>query len=321
MLILLISPTLRQSSELFRKTRVLLDCVANRSVDVRRTSTEIELANGSSIVSLPGGNPDAIRGYSAPDLIVEDESAFVGDGTFRASRPMLATNPNARHLLLSTPYGRRGHFYELWLGDDPNWRRLMIRSEDCPRISADFLAGEKRVLGERSFEQEYRCTFLESATAVFPSDLIERLVDDNRRRDVLPDAELSRRIRDAKTAAEATELMRQTGMLRADGSVSLDKIQGPAGPLAVLNDEPRKEAIDPEARAEFCRLNNELAELRDERRAVSDRAAKIDALGRRIEALQERTGIADRDDGIDRDMPAEDDGEAVEIDPAAWRNL
>ena len=198
-LTLLISPTLRQSSELFRKTRVLLDGVANRPADVRRTSTEIELAKGSSIMSLPGGNPDAIRGYSAPDLIIEDEAAFVGDGTFRASRPMLATNPNARHLLLSTPYGRRGHFFELWSGDDPYWRRLMIRFEDCPRISADFLAGEERVLGERSFEQEYRCTFLESATAVFPSDLIERLVDDNRRRDVLPDAELSRRIRDAKT--------------------------------------------------------------------------------------------------------------------------
>jgi len=153
----------------------------------RKTGTQLELTNGAKIYSLPGANPDTIRGYSAPDLIIEDESAFVADRTFVASRPMLATNPYATHILLTTPYGRRGHFYDRWRAKNPDWARFMIRSEDCPRISEKFLDGEKLVLSDRSYRQEYRCEFLEAATAVFPSDLIERLVDDNARHTETPD--------------------------------------------------------------------------------------------------------------------------------------
>src|SRR6516225_10602354 len=35
--------------------------------------------NGSRVVALPGHDPKTLRGYSAPALIVEDESAFVSD--------------------------------------------------------------------------------------------------------------------------------------------------------------------------------------------------------------------------------------------------
>jgi hypothetical protein len=187
-LVLLISPTLRQSSELFRKTMVLFDALRVPVEPERRTQTEIKLPNGSSIHSLPGANADAIRGFSAPDLIVEDESAFVNDQTFIASRPMLATNPGGRHILLTTPFGQRGHFYDLWSRQDPAWARLMIRSEDCPRIARAFLDGERRTLSDRAYRQEYECEFLESASAVFPADWVERLVDDDARHgELMPD--------------------------------------------------------------------------------------------------------------------------------------
>ena len=187
-LILLISPTQRQSSELFRKTMVLFDESSHRPEAIRRTQTEVELSNGGKIFSLPGANPDAVRGFSRPDLIIEDEAAFVNDKTFIATRPMLATNPYGRHVLLTTPYGRRGHFFTLWNDDDPSWRRITIWASDCPRISRAFLEGERRVLSERAYQQEYECNFLEAATSVFPSDWIERLVDgDERHNETLPD--------------------------------------------------------------------------------------------------------------------------------------
>lgn len=187
-LVLLISPTLRQSTELFRKCMVMLDAMDRPPAIVQRSKTEIRLANGSMVVSLPGANADTIRGYSKPDLIIEDEAAFVPDLTFTATRPMLATNPNARHLLLTTPYGRRGHFYDRWRANDPDWTRFRIRSDECPRIARSFLEGEKRVLSDRAYRQEYCCEFLEAATAVFPADVVERLVDDNRRKVELPDS-------------------------------------------------------------------------------------------------------------------------------------
>lgn len=186
-LVLLISPTLRQSTELFRKCMVLYDELPGMGKPLAKSKTEIVLANGSKIASLPGANPDAIRGFSKPDLIIEDESAFVSDQTFTAVRPMLATSERPRHILLTTPFGRRGHFYERWMAKDPRWYRFMIRSDECPRITEDFLQGEQRVLTDRAYRQEYECEFLEAATAVFPADVIERLVDNNTRRTELPD--------------------------------------------------------------------------------------------------------------------------------------
>ncbi len=184
-LVLLISPTLRQSSELFRKTMVLYDAL-DQPKPPKRSQTELWLPNGSKIFSLPGANPDAIRGFSAPDLIIEDESAFVNDRTFVASRPMLATNARGRHILLTTPYGKRGHFHELWTSGDPEWQCFKIKSKDCERIATSFLESERRVLSDRAFRQEYECEFLEAANAVFPADLIERLMDDDERRTMDP---------------------------------------------------------------------------------------------------------------------------------------
>ena len=166
---------------------VMFDAMDDKPEIIGRTKTEIHLKNGSKIFSLPGANPDAIRGYSAPDLIIEDEAAFVNDRTFVASRPMLATNERGRHILLTTPYGRRGHFYDRWTSDDPDWHRFTIKSEQCERISTKFLEGERRVLSNRAYRQEYECEFLEAANAVFPADLIERLTDNEERRVRMPD--------------------------------------------------------------------------------------------------------------------------------------
>lgn len=188
-LVLLISPTQRQSMELYDKAMKLFDCVGHnrRPAVLKRTQTELRLANGSRLVSLPGANPDAIRGYSKPALVIEDEAAFVQDGTFRATRPYLATSIGGRHILLTTPFGRRGHFYELWQLNSPRWARFMIRSTSCPRITKEFLDGEREALSARSYRQEYECEFLESALSVFPYDMLERLVDENERVDGPPE--------------------------------------------------------------------------------------------------------------------------------------
>lgn len=183
---LLLSPTLRQSAELFRKTMTLVDAMADCPQVKRRTQTELLLANKSKIHSLPGSNPESIRGFSAIDLLVEDESAFVADKTFVATRPFFATNPYGRHILLTTPFGKRGHFYELWSGGDEHWQRITIKSADCPRISAEFLANERANLSDRAYRQEYECEFLEAAEAVFPDDWLERLVDQGERTTIDP---------------------------------------------------------------------------------------------------------------------------------------
>jgi hypothetical protein len=70
------------------------------------------MKNGSRIVSLPSKEAN-IRGFSGVSLIIEDEASRVGDDLYLAMRPMLAVN-QGRLILMSTPWGKRGHFFEAW---------------------------------------------------------------------------------------------------------------------------------------------------------------------------------------------------------------
>jgi hypothetical protein len=95
-LVLVLSPTLRQSGVLQRKCLSLYDQVDPHHEGLAEdTKLSIQLTNGSRIIALPG-HEDNIRGYSAPSLIIEDESSRVGDDLYAAIRPMLATNPRGR---------------------------------------------------------------------------------------------------------------------------------------------------------------------------------------------------------------------------------
>jgi hypothetical protein len=124
----------------------------------------LELANGSRIVSLPG-EEGTIRGYSGVALLVIDEAARVTDELYAAVRPMLAVS-RGRLVALSTPFGKRGWFFEEWQGAN-DWERVRITAEQCPRITADFLEGERQALGPRWYRQEYECSFEEAVDAFF----------------------------------------------------------------------------------------------------------------------------------------------------------
>jgi len=166
---LLLSPALRQSGEGLRNVAGLL---ARAGVEVSESSkTSLVLSNGSRVLSLPA-NEGTIRGYSSVNLIVEDEAARVPDDTNRSTRPMLAVS-GGRHVLMSTPNGKRGHFWDAWNGE-PGWERLQVTAQQCPRIPAAFLAQERRALGPRWFAQEYECSFEEGDAQLFNFDVVMR---------------------------------------------------------------------------------------------------------------------------------------------------
>lgn len=176
-LTLILSPTDRQSGlwfhrfvRLYRSADLDLPGVANETL---RT---MEFENGSRVVALPA-NEAGIRGYSAATLVVIDEAARVRDDLIAAIRPTLATT-NGSMIALSTPQGRRGWFWDNW-SNGLGWERTEIKVKDCPRISEEFAADERRTLGEWMYMQEYECAFLDSETSVFSSDLIARALADD----------------------------------------------------------------------------------------------------------------------------------------------
>jgi hypothetical protein len=86
--VLLLSPSLRQSGELFRKVKTFYNATHPLPL-LQDSALSLELANHSRIVSLPG-TADTIVGFSAVDLLILDEAARIPDETYYAIRPMLA---------------------------------------------------------------------------------------------------------------------------------------------------------------------------------------------------------------------------------------
>lgn len=173
-LVLLMSPTLRQSQELFRKAIDIHHAVAGAEQTEAESSLRLELTNGSRIVSLPGQEA-TVRGFSGVRLLAVDEAARVPNELYYSIRPMLAVS-GGRLIALSTPGGTRGWWYEAWCSSEP-WERYEVPAEVCPRISPAFLAEERGVLGDWWYEQEYECRFHNAATQPFHREDIEAAFD------------------------------------------------------------------------------------------------------------------------------------------------
>jgi Terminase large subunit, T4likevirus-type, N-terminal len=163
-LVLLLSPSERQSGELATKVFTFYDALGQPVPARKRTELQLHLGNGSRIIALPE-NERTIRGYSGAKLLIVDEASRVSDGLYYAVRPMLAVS-RGRLLALSTPYGKRGWYFDEW-DRGAGWERLKITADLCPRIPASFLAEERRSLGPRWFAQEYMCSFEDAIDAVF----------------------------------------------------------------------------------------------------------------------------------------------------------
>jgi hypothetical protein len=169
-LIILVSPSQRQSSELFRKCREVIKQTSILIKLEEDNQLSCMMNNGSRIISLPGSEK-TIRGYSGAKLIIEDEASRVDDELYMATSPMLAVS-HGRHILMSTPFGKRGHFYEAWEDGGDDWERVKVTAWENPRIEKSFLEEEKRKLGDWWFKQEYECEFMDSVDSVFSYEQI-----------------------------------------------------------------------------------------------------------------------------------------------------
>jgi hypothetical protein len=166
---LVIAPTQDQSSELMLKFDEFRGAVELPS-DYLSTDTKlaVRFANGNRFVARPGSEKSA-RSFSAVTLLLEDEASRVLDDLYNTVRPMLAVS-NGRHILMSTPFGKRGHFFKIWDEQRDLLEWYEVPAEMCPRITKEFLEEERRT--NPWFEQEYHCKFLETIDSVFTFDQV-----------------------------------------------------------------------------------------------------------------------------------------------------
>ena len=169
-LVLLVSPSQRQSTELFETVKKLWQRLPGAPEADQESLTRVRFRNESRIISLPGSE-STTRGYPAVSMLILDEAARVPDALLAAVRPSLATT-NGRLVALSTPAGKRGWFHQAWT-HGAEWLRVQILAQDCRRISGEFLEAERRELGDLMYRQEYCCEFVDDGESAFGGALIE----------------------------------------------------------------------------------------------------------------------------------------------------
>jgi len=164
-LVLLLSPSLRQSRELFKKVTDAYRQLGQPLKAKVDNQLELQIARAGRIVSLPGTEA-TVRGFSAPKLIIMDEASKIPTALYTAVRPMLAVS-RGQLAMLSTPYGRRGFFHQEWMEGGPNWKRILRTADQCERISHEWLEEERRHMEDWEFQQEYMCEFADTAGQFF----------------------------------------------------------------------------------------------------------------------------------------------------------
>ncbi len=160
--VLIVSPSERQSNELFLKVTAFYRTLGKPVAPEQENVHMLRLENASRIISLPASE-SGIRGYTV-DLLLIDEAAYVPDALYQSVSPMLAVS-GGRLVAMSTPAGRRGWWYSATLTD--RWELHTITADQCPRITAAFLEEERERLGETAFALEYLCSFVDAAGAAF----------------------------------------------------------------------------------------------------------------------------------------------------------
>jgi hypothetical protein len=163
-LVLVASPSLRQSAEFLLKAGQAVAQLGYRVRGDGMNACSLRLPNGSRIVGLPE-KETTIRGFSAVGLMIIDEASRVSDEMYHALRPMLAVGGGALWLM-STPNGKTGFFYREWSGTR-RWARTKVTAEECPRIPKDFLEEERETLSDDKFRREYLCEFLPEEGSLF----------------------------------------------------------------------------------------------------------------------------------------------------------
>jgi len=170
-LVLILAPARRQSKELLTKIWGLYRDVGRPVRVDNRSELRVRFDNGSRLIALPG-TEKTVRGFSAVDLLIADEAARVPDELYEAVRPMLAVS-GGRLVGMSTPWGKRGWFYEAWTDETQDWHRVKVTGWDCPRLSDEFLRQEKQEIGSWMFRQEYECGFVDRVGQMFRTSEIE----------------------------------------------------------------------------------------------------------------------------------------------------
>jgi len=208
--VMIIAPAQRQSKIMFEQIQRIINAspILQQSV-IKSIQQEITFKNGAVIYNFPiGDTADRVRGYSI-NLLIVDEAAYVPDRVFTSLEPALSHTEGSM-ILISTPFGRFGYFYEAIrdgleykdyakltksgknLEDGrsvTHWYPYTVGLEVVLRDRKGNFTGktqsseasikrQKRRMHPIQFAQEHEARFVDDAAMYFPLDLIANSIEE-----------------------------------------------------------------------------------------------------------------------------------------------
>lgn len=155
---------------------------------IERARLQCYLSNGSRIYSL-SNSPSGVRGIPQikdVDVHIDEFAHFKTGGDKKLYQALIASvSLGGTMSVWSTPFGKRGLFYDIWFKADPNHSQFNGFSKhevpwwECSRLDKDAIEGIKRATDPVTFRQEFCCDFVSSGSELFREDDILTAQEDH----------------------------------------------------------------------------------------------------------------------------------------------
>ena len=144
---------------------------------ITKSVSQLDFSNGSRILSFPLGSRDSytLRGFGA-DILIINEAMVCPESLFASVMPFIATRPEAKLIISSTPGGKNNPFYQYY--SSGLFAIYHVSSDKSPLISPEFLEEQRELLGDLIFQCEYGGQFIDIADQYFSSNLITSCLED-----------------------------------------------------------------------------------------------------------------------------------------------
>lgn len=167
-----VSPTLKQSKAIYK---TIIDAIGSSGIVKARNGTDLHLTliNGSYIAFKSAEQREALRGFTA-DFLIIDEAAFIPDDIFYLILPWTDAK-KATLLMTSTPFTKTGFFWDYYnygLNGQNNtvtvdWSDEKYEESIRKILSLERLEEYRRILPANVFKTEYLGEWLDGDGMVF----------------------------------------------------------------------------------------------------------------------------------------------------------
>ena len=170
-----ISPTYSQGRKVYKELVSLLEPTGIIKKANSSTLT-IETIYDSTFQAFSMDSPNSIRGYTVSGILVLDECAFFPDTLTDGREPwssVIMPITKARKpkvLIISTPKGRRGFYYDMYLkavAGENGYKEISATIFDDELLTPEEIEEIRKSVSPLAFQEEFECKFLDSSLTFF----------------------------------------------------------------------------------------------------------------------------------------------------------